>query len=387
MTQARKILIVGAGIGGLSAAIALARAGLEVDVVEIEAASRAPGVGFGLRTNGMRAIRELGLLDACVAIGTVGAGLTYYDNEGNHLCDLYYEEGEEGMPSNLNLSRLGFVEAATARATELGCRFRMSATVSSLEQDPDGVDVVFSDGGSGRYDLVIGYDGVNSQIRDEYFGTQYGPTPAGGVAWRIPLPRPEGLESTMFCQGYGGKFVFAPLPDDLMYIVLTVAEQDRPRYDPAEMPQIMYERARALMGDSTFMAESIELIRSAPSVTYSPYSTVWVPYPWFRGRVMIMGDAAHAMVPYLGSGAAMGIEDGVVIAQELGRDQSLVETQIRFMARRLPRVRAVRDRSMESMYQEFDTLTDEALQRRYAWLRHDEPIANEYSNRLLAQPY
>lgn len=387
MTQARKILIVGAGIGGLSAAIALARAGLEVDVVEIEAASRAPGVGFGLRTNGMRAIRELGLLDACVAIGTVGAGLTYYDNEGNHLCDLYYEEGEEGMPSNLNLSRLGFVEAATTRATELGCRFRMSATVSSLEQDPDGVDVVFSDGGSGRYDLVIGYDGVNSQIRDEYFGTQYGPTPAGGVAWRIPLPRPEGLESTMFCQGYGGKFVFAPLPDDLMYIVLTVAEQDRPRYDPEEMPQIMYERARALMGDSTFMAESIELIRSAPSVTYSPYSTVWVPYPWFRGRVMIMGDAAHAMVPYLGSGAAMGIEDGVVIAQELGRDQSLVETQIRFMARRLPRVRAVRDRSMESMYQEFDTLTDEALQRRYAWLRHDEPIANEYSNRLLAQPY
>jgi 2-polyprenyl-6-methoxyphenol hydroxylase-like FAD-dependent oxidoreductase len=83
----------------------------------------------------------------------------------------------------------------------------------------------------------------------------------------------------------------------------------------------------------------------------------------------------------------MGIEDGVVIAQELVRDQSLVESQIRFMARRLPRVRAVRDRSMESMEQEFDTLTEDALQRRYAWLRHDEPIANEYSNRLLGQPY
>lgn len=387
MTHPWKILIVGAGIGGLSAAVALAQAGVEVEVVEIEEASRAPGVGFGLRTNGMRAIREIGLLDACVAIGTVGGGLNYYDNEGNHLSDLYYEEPDEGMPSNLNLSRLGFVEAATARATELGCRFRMATTVAQLEQDPDGVDVVFSDGATGRYDLVIGYDGINSQIRTEYFGTQYGPTPAGGVAWRIALPRAEGLESTMFCQGYGGKFVFAPLPNDEMYIVLTVAESGRPRYEPAEMPRIMYERARALMGESTFMAESIELIRSAPSVTYSPYSTVWVPYPWFRGRVMIMGDAAHAMVPYLGSGAAMGIEDGVVIAQELRRDQSLVETQIRFMARRLPRVRAVRDRSMESMEQEFDTLTPEALQRRFDWLRHDEPIANEYSNRLLGQPY
>jgi 2-polyprenyl-6-methoxyphenol hydroxylase-like FAD-dependent oxidoreductase len=387
VTQPRNILIVGAGIGGLSAAVALAQAGFEVDVVEIEEASRAPGVGFGLRTNGMRAIREIGLLDAAVGIGTVGAGLNYYDNEGNHLCDLYYEDGEEGMPSNLNLPRLGFVEVATARAKELGCTFRMSTTVSTLDQDPDGVDIVFSDGATARYDLVIGYDGVNSQIRDEYFGTRYRPTPAGGVAWRIQLPRAKGLESTMFCQGYGGKFVFAPLPDDLMYIVLTVAENGRPRYDPAEMPQIMYERARALMGDSTFMAESIELIRAAESVTYSPYSTVWVPYPWFRGRVMIMGDAAHAMVPYLGSGAAMGIEDGVVIAQELQRDQSIVESQIRFMARRLPRVRAVRDRSMESMEQEFDTLTEDALQRRYAWLRHDEPIANEYSNRLLGQPY
>ena len=115
MTHPWKILIVGAGIGGLSAAVALAQVGVEVEVVEIEEASRAPGVGFGLRTNGMRAIREIGLLDACVAIGTVGGGLNYYDNEGNHLSDLYYEEPEEGMPSNLNLSRLGFVEAAKAR--------------------------------------------------------------------------------------------------------------------------------------------------------------------------------------------------------------------------------------------------------------------------------
>lgn len=387
MVTSLNILIVGAGIGGLSAAIALAQSGHNVDVVEIEEASRAPGVGFGLRTNGIRAIREIGLLDAAREVGTVGAGLTYYDNEGHHLCDLFYEDGEEGMPSNLNLPRLGFVEVATARAKELGCGFRMATTVASLEQDPDGVDVVFSDGATARYDLVIGYDGVNSQIRREYFGTKFDPTPAGGVAWRIALPRAEGLGSTMFCQGYGGKIVFAPLPDDIMYMVLTVAEEGRPRYDPAEMPQIMYERARALMGESTFMTDSIEYIRTVDSVTYSPYSVVWVPYPWFRGRVMVMGDAAHAMVPYLGSGAAMGIEDGVVLAQELRRDQSLTETQLRFMARRLPRVRAVRDRSMEAMAEEFDTVTPEALQRRYEWLRHDEPLANEYANRLLGQPY
>lgn len=386
LTQSLKVLIVGAGIGGLSAAIALARAGLEVDVVEIEEETRAVGVGFGLRTNGVRALQEIGLLDACRDLGTTADGLTYYDNEGRHLSSLFYENVVD-IPSNLMMSRLGFVETATAMAKQLGCGFRMATTVTTLTQDADGVDVQFSSGDAARYDLVVGYDGINSQIRDEYFGTQYGPTPAGGVAWRIPLPKAPEMHTTMMCQGYGGKALFAPFSDDMMYMVLTVAESGRPRYDPAEMPQIMYERARTVMGESTFMAEYIEMIRTAPSVTYSPYSTVWVPYPWFRGRIMIMGDAVHAMPPYLGSGAAMSIEDGVVLAQELGKDQPLTEAQIRFMARRLPRVKAVQDRSIESMLEEFDSATPEALQRRYDWLRHDEPIANEYANRLLAQPY
>lgn len=340
MAQPLQVLIVGAGIGGLCAAIALAQAGIDVEVVEIEAASRAPGVGFGLRTNGIRALREVGLLEACAEIATIGEGLKYFDNQGNHLCDLDYEPGAPS-PSNLNMARLEFVRIATARARELGCRFRMSTTVSTIEQHGSGAEVTFSDGSSGSYDLVVGYDGINSQIRTEYFGTEFAPVPAGGVAWRVALPRAQGLVSTMFCQGYGGKLVFAPLPDNRMYVVLTVAEKDRPRYDPAEMPQIMYDRARALLGDSPFMAESIELIRSAPDATYTPYSVVWVPYPWFRGRIMIMGDAAHAMTSYVGSGAAMSIEDGLVLAQELTANDSMVEAQIRFMARRLPRVRAV----------------------------------------------
>jgi 2-polyprenyl-6-methoxyphenol hydroxylase-like FAD-dependent oxidoreductase len=386
MGEPFKILIVGAGIGGLCAAVALARVGAQVDVAEIEAASRAPGVGFGLRTNGVRALREIGLLDACREIGNTTEGLTYYDNEGNHLCDLFYERSD-GIPSNLNMSRLDFVRVVTAAAKELGCHFRMETTISALTQDADGVDVTLSNGETVRYGLVIAYDGINSQTRDEYFGKQFGPTLAGGVAWRIALPQASGMTTTMLCQGYGGKIVFAPLPDGLMYMVLTVAESGRPRYDPADMPQIMYERARALMGESTFMADSIEYIRTASSVTYSPYSTVWMPYPWFRGRVMAMGDAVHAMPPYLGSGAAMSIEDGVVFAQELCKHQSLVDAQLRFMARRIPRVRAVQDRSIEAMVEEFDSVTPEALQRRYEWLRYDEQLANEYSNQLLALPY
>ena len=83
----------------------------------------------------------------------------------------------------------------------------------------------------------------------------------------------------------------------------------------------------------------------------------------------------------------MSIEDGIVLAHELAKDQSLVDAQLSFMARRLPRVRAVHERSQETMYQEFDSVSPEALHRRLEFLRTQEPLANEYANRLLAQPY
>ena len=387
MGKQLKILMVGAGVGGLSAAIALAQIGAQVDVIDIKPDNSVPGVGFGLRLNGMRAVREIGLLERCLAFGNKAKGLTYYDPHGRHLCDLSYGPDDGDIPSNLSMPRLGYLDAATARALETGCTIRMGTTVASLEPRPDSVAVTFSSGETGDYDLVVGFDGINSQIRHDHFGARYDPTPVGGVAWRCPLPRADGLTDTLFVQGHGGKIVFSPLSGDMMYMVLTVAEEGRPRYDPAEMPKLMYDRARALMQDSEFMADSIEHILQSTGVAYTPYSTVWVPYPWFRGRVMIMGDAAHAMTPYLGSGAAMSIEDGVVLAQELAKDQSLLDAQLTFMARRLPRVRAVHERSIEAMHEEFDSVTPEALQRRLQFLRDLEPLANEYSNRLLAQPY
>jgi 2-polyprenyl-6-methoxyphenol hydroxylase-like FAD-dependent oxidoreductase len=382
-----RILVVGAGVGGLSTAIALGRIGAQVDVIDIKPDNSVPGVGFGLRLNGMRAMKEIGLLEECKSFGTRPSGLTYYDNRGRHLSDLSYGPDDGDVPSILVMSRLGYLEVASARARELGCDIRMGTTVASLEQDPDRVTVTFSTGDTGDYDLVLGFDGINSQIRHEYFGARYDPTPVGGVAWRSAMPLAEGLTDTTFLQGHGGKIVFSPLSADMMYMVLTVAEEGRPRYDPADMPKIMYERARALMGDSDFMADSIEHLLQSTSVAYTPYSTVWVPYPWFRGRVMIGGDAAHTMTPYLGSGAAMSIEDGVVLAQELAKDQSLLDAQLMYMARRLPRARAVHERSIESMFEEFDSVTPEAFQARLQFLRDLEPIANEYSNRLLALPY
>ncbi|RYD68537.1 MAG: 2-polyprenyl-6-methoxyphenol hydroxylase [Sphingomonadales bacterium] len=387
MPRSKKILIVGAGIGGLCTAIALARIGVEVDVIETKPDNSVPGVGWGLRTNGLRALREIGLLEPTLALGFPTPPLSYYDRNGRHVVDIPYGRQLDGMPSNVQLPRLGFLEMASAHALEAGCTIMMSTTAVDIEQDADGVTVELSDGSSRRYDLVIGFDGINSSIRRYLFGEKYVPTRSGGVAWRAPVRAPETLKGAIFCHGFGGKVGFVPLAGGMMYVIVTHYEPGRPRHDPAAFPELMHQRAREMMGDSVFMAEEIESLRTAANVAYTPLDTVMVPYPWHRGRVMIMGDAAHAMTPYLGSGAAMAIEDGVVFAQLLRSDDTLYDVQTKFMARRYPRVKTVWDTSLQMMHEEFDSATPEALDRRLAHLVNEEPAALDYVHRILESDY
>lgn len=387
MSGTRRILIVGAGIGGLCTAIALARIGADVDVIEIKPDNAVAGVGWGLRTNGLRALREIGLLDQTLALGFPTPPLAYFDRHGRHVVDIPYGRQFDGMPNNVQLPRLGFLEMASAHAREVGCTIMMSTTAVDIEQDATGVTVGFSDGSSRRYELVIGFDGINSSIRGHLFGEKYLPVRSGGVAWRAPVPAPDTLKGAVFCHGFGGKVGFVPLAGGMMYVIVTHYEAGRPRHDPAAFPKLMHQTAREMMGDSIFMAEEIDSLRTATNVAYTPLDTVMVPYPWYRGRVMIMGDAAHAMTPYLGSGAALAIEDGVVFAELLRTGDPLSDVQTQFMARRYPRVKAIWDVSLQMMHEEFDSATPEALDRRLAHLVNEEPAALDYVHRILESDY
>ncbi len=387
MSRSDKVLIVGAGIGGLCAAIALAQDGVEVDVIDIKPDNSVAGVGWGLRTNGLRALRDIGILDETLKIGFPTPPLTYYDRNGDHVVDISYGRKVDDMPNNVQLPRLGFLELASARAAELGCNIMMATTAVDIQQDDDGVTVELSNGSSRQYDLLLGFDGINSQIREYLFGQKYVPVRSGGVAWRAAVRAPETLKGALFCHGFGGKVGFVPLAGGMMYVIVTHFEPGRPRHDPDAFAEIMHAGAREMMGDSDFMAEPIEALRTASNVAYTPLDTVMVPYPWFRGRVMIMGDAAHATTPYLGSGAAMAIEDGVVFAKLLRTGDSLYDIQTRFMARRYPRVETVWDWSLKMMHEEFDSVTPEAYDRRLKYLVNEEPAAIDYINRVLESDY
>lgn len=272
MSTTSKVLIVGAGIGGLCAATALAQIGMDVDVIEIKPENTVPGVGFGLRTNALRALREIGLYDQCLSIGFPSPSLTYYDRFGDHVVELPFGRQLDGMPNNVLLPRLGFLEIATARALELGCTLRMSTTIADLEQDATGVSVTFNDATSGRYDVVIGFDGIKSQIRQELFGGKYDPVPSGGVAWRTALPAPEGLTAPIFCQGLAGKVGFAPLAGGMMYMLVTHSEAGRPRYDPAEFPDSCTNGHAASWAIRTSWPNPSNRC-SCPTTSRTPFST------------------------------------------------------------------------------------------------------------------
>ena len=234
-----------------------------------------PGVGFGLRTNALRALREIGLYDQCLSIGFASPTLTYYDRHGDHVVELPFGRQIDGMPNNVLLPRLGFLEIATARALELGCTLRMSTTIAHLEQDADGsvrdvqrrnVGTVRRGDRIRRHQVPDTTGAVRAEVRP---GSQR----RRGVAGRTARSgRPDSPRSS--ARDSAGKVAFAPLAGGMMYMLVTHFESGRPRYDPAQFAQIMYERARAIMGDSDFMSDSIEQVLEPPTTSRTPF---WTP--------------------------------------------------------------------------------------------------------------
>jgi 2-polyprenyl-6-methoxyphenol hydroxylase-like FAD-dependent oxidoreductase len=162
----------------------------------------------------------------------------------------------------------------------------------------------------------------------------------GQVCWRYNLPRIEGLDKIWVYIGATGTAGFVPLADDLMYM-LTIEKppEEQPLKLPAKGLAGVY-RERLAQFDG-LVAEQRELVVDDEAVVYRPVENVLVPPPWHRGRVVLIGDAAHATSPHCGQGAAQAIEDGIVLSQELMRDQSLESALDAYMERRYARCKMI----------------------------------------------
>jgi 2-polyprenyl-6-methoxyphenol hydroxylase-like FAD-dependent oxidoreductase len=335
-----RILVVGAGIGGLAAAIALRQRGHEVDVVEVKPDFSVYGVGINQPGNSLRALRSLGVLDGILAAGYQYEVSGFYEADGEHIVDVPSALGGDGVPANTALSRLDLHRLLIGKVEEHDVKVAYGTTMESFHDTGDAVDVQFSDGRRESYDLVTAFDGIKSSTRRTLFGPEHDPVYSGFGVFRVTLPRPADVTGVRVYQALGVKAGFIPLSQATMYMFVVTPDPQGVTHARARFAEILRERMAPF---GALPGEVRDALSSDDDIVYSPISDVMLPLPWFSGRVGILGDAAHACAPHITQGAGMALEDAVVLAECLDGPGDLDERLRTFEQRRYPRARLVQD--------------------------------------------
>ncbi|HLO42886.1 MAG TPA: FAD-dependent monooxygenase [Leadbetterella sp.] len=339
MSNVKKILIVGAGIGGQSAAIGLKKAGFEVDVVEIHSEFNVYGVGIIQQANALRALDAIGVADEAMRRGSPYGKVKLCLPHGVQI-------GEAGtppigrFPSHNGISRKILHDVLFEEAQKVGLKYRMGVSVETIDNQPDVVNVTFTDGTVGSYDIVIAADGVNSKVRKLIFG-EFKTAYVGLSVWRYAFKRPADLDTGYIFFNKKHKMGVIPMTADSCYIFLNSAEGENPHIPEDQL----VEKLKSYMSayPIPLIQGLIPQVTDAKLVNYRVLETLKMPAPWYKNRVVVLGDAAHTTIPQLGSGAALAIEDAVVLIEELQKDAEVAEVFENYMNRRYERCKMVVD--------------------------------------------
>jgi 2-polyprenyl-6-methoxyphenol hydroxylase-like FAD-dependent oxidoreductase len=334
------ILLAGGGIGGLTAAIALRQAGLDVRVFEKAGEIREVGSGIAIAPNAVLALRRIGLDEAVTAAGCIEERLELRTAEGRLLACLRPRDLGLDVPflslhraalQRVLLEALGPERVQTGREA-MGCEAR-----------PDGVSLLMRDGEWIEGGVLVGADGVHSRIREQLLKDGE-PRYAGYTAWRAVTPedftpRPAGSSETW---GRGHRFGIVPIGQGRIYWYATSNVPPGGRDEPGAL------RDHLLRIFGGWHAPIRELIASTPEEAILR-TDIHHRHPvrrWGEGRVTLLGDAAHPLTPNLGQGACMAIEDAVVLAECLGSISDPVIALRRYEALRRPRTAVIGRRAL-----------------------------------------
>ncbi|MCZ2828829.1 FAD-dependent oxidoreductase [Modestobacter sp. VKM Ac-2986] len=336
------VLVVGSGLAGTATAVHLALRGVAVDLIEIKPAVGALGSGITLQGNALRELRTLGVWDQVRAAGYPFdvTGIRAPDPFGTIVAEVPdAKTGGPDLPAALGMPRPELARILVDRAVEVGVKVRFGTTFTELTQDDDGVDVTFSDGSTGRYDLVVAADGLRSYTR-RAIGVQLETRSMGMGIWRAFGPRPASVTRTDLFYG-GPSFIagYCPTGEDSLYAYIVEPAVDRSGMSPDEQLATMKELSQAYHGPWDEVRESLT---DASQVNYTWFETHLLEEPWNRGRVVLIGDAAHTCPPTIAQGGAMALEDAAVLGGLLTERTTLdQELWDEFHRRRVDRARTV----------------------------------------------
>src|SRR3954451_25104566 len=382
MDDVRKVLIAGAGIGGLGAGAARAARGIDVEIVEVKPEPNVYGVGINQPANSLRALKALGVFDEVCDVGYEFDRWKFHDAHGKLVVEVPSHLGGNGIPPNEGLTRRNLHDILIGAAERAGARITYSTTVESVD-DNGTAQVRLSDGREEEVDLVVAFDGINSAQRKRLFGDEYDPVYTGYGVWRVTVPRPEDVTYGALYQSTGAKAGHIPLSQELIYLLLVHPEPHHARFDRSQHVDMLRER---LAPSGGIIGDIRDNLKATDDVVYSPLSEVMLPAPWFKGRVLLCGDAAHACTPHITQGAAMALEDAVVLPEELAKtDLPLGDRLQSFSERRYPRAKFVQDVSRGILNSEMQ-INAENIDDAFAHMKEELPGQMAGVDAFLNQP-
>jgi 2-polyprenyl-6-methoxyphenol hydroxylase-like FAD-dependent oxidoreductase len=346
MPAVNNVLVVGGGAAGTATAIFLANAGAAVDLVEVKPEPTTVGSGITIQGNALRVMRQLGVWEQVREAGYTfeGLGLRAPDPAGTLVADLpAMKTGGPDLPDAMGMPRPELARILLDRAAAAGVKVRFGTTTTELAQDDAGVDATFSDGSTGRYDLVVGADGIRSWTR-RMLGIELETRSVGMGIWRAFGPRPASVTRTDLF--YGGPAYIAgycPTGENSLYAYIVEDAQDRSTLTPEQQLGTMKELSQAYHGPWDDIRETLT---DPARVNYTWFETHLLDAPWNRGRVVLIGDAVHTCPPTLAHGVGQALEDAAVLTELLlTRDVLNQQLWDDFHARRVERTRLVVDSS------------------------------------------
>ena len=345
MQLVKRVLVVGGGISGMCTAIELRKRGAAVDLLELDREWKVAGAGISINGAALRALKTIGVVGEVLEQGAGSDGVNLCTADGTVVGKLPTPRiaGPDiaGAAGILRSVLANILSQATLKA---GVGVRLGTTLQSAEQEADGrVRVCSSDGVEGHYDLVVGADGLYSKVRSMFFSEAPAPRYTGQGSWRAVVPRDAEISAVSVYMGKATKVGVNPISRDQMYVFCLDNRAENERIPEQRWRELL---VGLLMEFSGPMARVRERVKESSLVVYRPLESLIMPPPWHHGAIVLVGDAVHATTPHLAAGAALGIEDAIVLAEELDQAATIEAAATAYTKRRFERCRMVVENSL-----------------------------------------